>query len=67
MAVHEFPSRAQNHANALSGVVDEVPEDDSEAFQRISFDIEELVRVRLDDLQEECHPLVESLVQAVVH
>ena len=66
MTVHQLPSRSQDHANALSGVVDEVSEDDCQALESVALDVKELVGVRLDHLQKESHPLVEGLIQAVV-
>lgn len=65
MTVHEFPSWPQDHGDAFSGVVDEVSEDDGQALQSIPLDVEELVCIRLDYLEEDCHPLVEGVVEAV--
>lgn len=67
MWVHELPSWSKYHANALSWVVDKVSKYDSKTLQSIPFNVKEFVSVGLDDLQEDGHPLVESVIQARIN
>jgi hypothetical protein len=43
--VHKFPRGPEDHVDALSGIVQKVSEDNSQALQGISFDVEHLLRV----------------------
>jgi hypothetical protein len=60
--IEKFPGRLQDHVDAFSRVIDEVPEYNSQAFESMPFEVEEFLGVRLDYLQENCHPLVESVI-----
>ena len=62
-----LPCRFQNHINAFSGVCDKVSEDDGEALEGVLLDVEEGLGVGLDDLEEQPHPGVERLAQALLH
>lgn len=65
MTVHQFPSRAQNHSDAFTRVVDEVSEDYGQALQSIPLNVEELICIRLYHLEKDSHPLVEGVIKAV--
>jgi hypothetical protein len=65
MKVEKFPSWVQDHINAISRIVYEVSKYNSKALERVLLDVKESLRVGLDNLEEESHPRVESLVEAV--
>ena len=59
--VEQFPGGFQDHGNAVSGVGDEVAEDDSQALQSVLLHVEETAGRSLENLQKQRHPRVESL------
>lgn len=65
--VEELPGRLKDHVDALLWVMDEVSEDNSQAFEAVLLDIEEGSGVSLEDLEEQSHPRVEWLTQARLH
>ena len=60
--IQKFPGWLKDHVNAFSRVINEVPEYNSQAFECMSLQVEELFGIRLDYLQENGHPLIESVV-----
>ena len=67
MEIEELPGGFEDHVNAISGVVDEIPEDHCHAFKSISFDVKESFWVSLNNLDKEGHPGIKGLAKTVVH
>ena len=67
MHIHQLPGRSQNHVDAISRVIYEVSEDYGQALECISFDVEEFLCVRLNHLKKNRHPLIETILQAIVN
>jgi hypothetical protein len=60
--VHQLPSGPQDHADALTAIIDKVSEYYGQALQGVSLDVKKLFSIGLDHLQEDGHPLVESVI-----
>ena len=67
MRIEELPGWLENEVDAFLGEVYHVSEDDYQALDSISLQVKELLWIGLYQLEEECHPGLERVTQALLY